>query len=203
MPGAHGVGGTTTFVEAVVPLLHSGWNGTLDGVANVVTLPGQVVVSFLLVLGAAAILRRRGRQEAAAAWPAALVLGTAIEVVCKHAIVRPALARGGEHVPGFDSSWPSGHTIRILLVAAAFAVAVPGARVVLALWAAAALVLLELAGVHTPSDIGGGILLAALLALGAAEVERSGLLRRRAAGGALGGRGLRRRRARAAPRRPG
>ncbi len=196
MPGIERVGDTTTLAEAAIPLLGATWDRPVDVAANIVTLPGQAVLSFLLALAAGAALGRRGRYDAAAAWPAAIALGTAIEVVCKQAIARPALFRHAGHVAGFDSSWPSGHTLRILLVAAALAAAWPAARAALALWAAASLVLVEVSGMHTPSDIAGGILLAALLAVGAAEIERSGLLRGRALGrGAL--------RARAAARRPG
>src|SRR5205823_1067971 len=45
---------------------------------------------------------------------------------------------------------------------------------------AAAVVLLELAGFHTPTDLAGGLLLATAAVTGALALERSGLLRRRA-----------------------
>jgi membrane-associated phospholipid phosphatase len=106
--------------------------------------------------------------------------------VFRHTLARPALYRGGVHLTGLDLSWPSGHALRCGLVAAALAAAWPRLRVPLAIWLAAAVALLELAGFHTPTDVAGGLLLA-VVAAGAA-VEASGLLRRRRAA-ALGGTG--------------
>jgi membrane-associated phospholipid phosphatase len=181
MPGAHGVAPPPSFLESAVPLLHAQYRTPLLVAAQVVTLPAQVVVSFLLVAAACLVLHRRGRTEAAAAWLAALVLASAIEVACKHALERPALYRHRAHVVAFDSSWPSGHAVRSALLAATLAVAWPRLRAVCAAWLVASVALLELAGIHTPSDLAGGLLLAVLLGLGAVEVERSGALRRRAA----------------------
>lgn len=193
MPGAGAPGPPPTFVESLVPLWHARVGGVLNGVAEVVTLPGQVLVSLALVAGAAAVLRRRRQPAAGAALLAAWALGTAVEVVCKRALTRPELTRHGLHLRAFDNSWPSGHTLRCVLVAAALAAAWPHARAVLAGWLAAAVALLELAGFHTPTDIAGGLLLAALLLLAVRELEDSALLRRRAA--------LRAGRPRRAPRR--
>jgi membrane-associated phospholipid phosphatase len=82
------------------------------------------------------------------------------------------------HLVAFDSSWPSGHALRCALVAAALATAWPRLRIPLLIWLAAVVVLLELAGFHTPTDLVGGLLLATATAAGAVVVERSGLLRR-------------------------
>jgi membrane-associated phospholipid phosphatase len=180
MPGAGAPGPPPTFVESLVPLWHADLGGALNGVAQVVTLPGQVLVSLALVTLAAAVLRRRRRPETAAALVAAWALGTALEVVCKRALARPELTRHGIHLEAFDNSWPSGHTLRCVLVAAALAAAWPRARAALAAWLVAALALLELAGFHTPTDVAGGLLLAALLLLAVRELEGSALLRRRA-----------------------
>ena len=187
MPGAGPPEPPPTFWESLVPLLHADFGNAVAAAAQIVTLPGQVVVSLALVALAAAVLRRRRRYEAAAAWPAAWALGTAVEVVCKHVVTRPPLYLDGVHVVPFDASWPSGHTIRAVLVAVALAATWPRARAVLAVWLAAALVLLEAGGFHTPSDVAGGLLLAFLLVLAAREVERSGLLRRRARAAAARG----------------
>lgn len=181
MPGARGVGPAPTLLESAVPLLHAHFSPAVLGVAQVVTLPGQVVVSLLLVGACALALRRRGRSAAAAAWLAAWLLGSAIETVCKRSLDRPPLYRHGVHVLGFDSSWPSGHTIRSVVVAAALAAAWPRLRPLLGAWLVAALALLVAAGFHTPSDVLGGLLLAALLVAGAGAAERSALLRGRAA----------------------
>ncbi len=181
MPGGKGAGPAPSLLDAVVPLQHADFGTPLLAATQIVTLPGQVVVSLLLLGVTCLVLLRQRRIDAALAWAGAWGLGTAIELLCKHEVVRPRLYRHGLHIGAFDSSWPSGHTIRSALVAAALAAAWPRARAAIALWLVALLVLLELAGVHTPSDIVGGILLAVPLAAAAWAVERSGLLRRGAA----------------------
>jgi membrane-associated phospholipid phosphatase len=146
-----------------------------------VTLPGQVLISLALVLVASRQLWLQGRVEAAVAWPAAWLLASAVEVVFRHTLSRPNLYRDGVHLLGFDTSWPSGHTLRAALVAAALASAWPRLRVPLAIWFVAVVVLLETAGFHTVTDVAGGLLLATVAAAGAVAFEDSGLLRRRRA----------------------
>jgi membrane-associated phospholipid phosphatase len=163
MPGAHYRATTQTFVESVVPLLHASWHPLLHAIANVVTLPASVLPSLLIAGTGWLVLWRRGRRRAAVAWAAAWVAGTAIEVLTKDTLTRPALFEHGRHLVGFDASFPSGHTIRIVLVAATVVVVWPAARLWVAAWAACAIVLTELAGLHTPSDVAGGLVLAALL----------------------------------------
>ncbi len=170
-----------TLLESIVPLYHASFHPLGVAVAQVVTLPGQAVVSLLLVAAAALRLWTRRRIEAAACWSAAFLLAVAVEVVFRHALTRPALYRDGVHLDAFDMSWPSGHALRCALVAAALAVAWPRLRILLGIWLAAVVVLLELAGFHTPTDIAGGLLLAIVAAAAAVALERSGLLGRRAA----------------------
>jgi len=174
MPFAGGSSASPTLLESVVPLLHAQFDPLGAAVAQVVTLPGQVVISFLLVVVAAAKLRK-------ATWVAAWIVAVGVELVFRLDLTRPALDRHGVHLVAFDTSWPSGHALRSALVAAAFAAAWPRLQIPLGVWLAAVAVLLELAGFHTPTDIAGGLLLAAAAAAGAVGFERSGLLRRRAA----------------------
>jgi membrane-associated phospholipid phosphatase len=181
MPLAGAPGSPPSLLESVVPLLHAAFHPAGVAVAQVVTLPGQVVLSLLLVAVAARRLWTRGRAEAAVGWTAAWLLSAAVEVVFRHTLSRPALYRDGVHLVSFDMSWPSGHALRCALVAAALAGTWPRFRVLLAAWLVAVAVLLELAGFHTPTDVAGGLLLAAVAGIGAVELERSGLLRRRAA----------------------
>jgi membrane-associated phospholipid phosphatase len=169
-----------TLADSVVPLLHTSFHPLGHAVAELVTLPGQVLVSLLLVAVASRHLWKRGRVDAALCWPAAWSLAVAVELVFRHTLTRPPLYRDGVHIVAFDASWPSGHTLRAGIAAAALAAAWPRLRPVLALWLAAVVVLLELAGFHTPTDILGGLLLATVAAAAAVECERSGLLRRRA-----------------------
>lgn len=181
MPLAGPPGTPPGSLEAVVPLLHAPFHPIGVAVAEIVPLPGQVVLSFLLVLAAAWRLWTRGRVEAAVCWTAAWLLAVAVEVAFRHTLTRPRLYDHGVHLVGFDMSWPSGHALRASLVVAALAAAWPRLRIPLAIWLVAVVVLLELAGFHTPTDLVGGLLLATVAVAAAVEVERSGFLGRRAA----------------------
>jgi membrane-associated phospholipid phosphatase len=170
-----------TFLESVVPLLDSPFHPLGVAVVQVVTLPGQVILSFALVVIAARKLWTSGRVDAALCWPAAWLGAVAVEVAFRHALTRSPLHRHGAHLVSLDMSWPSGHALRCALVAAALAAAWPRLRVPLAIWLAACVALLELGGFHTPTDVVGGLLLATVAAAGAVALEGSGLLGRRAA----------------------
>jgi membrane-associated phospholipid phosphatase len=177
MPFAGGSSTPPTLLESAVPLLLAQFHPVGVAVAQLVTLPGQVVISFLLVAAAAWKLRD-------VTWIVVWVAAVAVELVFRHALTRPALYRHGMHLVAFDTSWPSGHALRCAIVAAAVAAAWPRLRAVLAAWLVAVAVLLELAGFHTPTDIAGGL----LLATAAVALAESGLLRR---GSTRSGRALR------------
>ena len=154
--------GPPTVLESLVPLYHAIWQPAGAAVAQIVTLPGQVLISFAIVAVGAWKLR-------APVWILAWVGVVAVEIVCRHVLTRPALYRDGVHVTAFDSSWPSGHALRCALVAAVLAAVWPRARTAIVVWLVAAAVLLVLAGFHTPTDVAGGLLLA-LVACGAVGV---------------------------------
>jgi membrane-associated phospholipid phosphatase len=149
MPGAELVNKKSNLAEGVVPLYHVDWHSGTAVAVNLVTLPA----SFLVAL---AIVFWRSRPLAVA-----LVLAVGVEVLCKGVLDRPPLYGGTLHLRAFDSSFPSGHSLRTVLVAAALWPLLRGSVLV---WAAASLVLIEIAGWHTPTDIAGGVLLG-LLAL--------------------------------------
>jgi membrane-associated phospholipid phosphatase len=166
MPLAGGTSGRPpTILESLIPLYHATWHPAGVAIAQLVTLPGQVLISFALVTAGAWRLR-------APVWVAAWLGTVSVEFGIRHLITRPALYRDGVHITGFDASWPSGHALRCALVAAVLAAAWPRARTALAAWLVAAAVLLELAGFHTPTDVAGGLLLA-LLAFGAVGGARA------------------------------
>jgi membrane-associated phospholipid phosphatase len=155
MPGAsfhHAEGG---FLDGLVPLLHSHWNSAYAVAANIVTLPA----SFLIALAFVPVCSR--------ALGVALVAAVAVETLCKELLSRPALHDGSFHIASFDSSFPSGHALRTVIVAAAVGRAWPRARRAAVAWAIASIVLLLLAGWHTPTDLAGGGLLGGLALLGA------------------------------------
>jgi membrane-associated phospholipid phosphatase len=169
MPGASPGGGKPTLLEAVVPLVHSSWSSWPHVVANLVTLPAQGIVSLLILLAV-----RDAR------WLAAWLAGNLVELLCKSLIVRPPLFLHHVHLAGFDSSWPSGHSLRSVVLAVALAMLWPRARVAFAAWAAATLLLLVAAGHHVPSDVAGGLVLGLLACGGAAGALRGRRLAGRA-----------------------
>jgi hypothetical protein len=146
------------WLEAAVPLLHQRFDSPLAVAADIVTLPAAALVS-LAIVGFASRVAGFGLL---AAWAA----GSAVELLCKHALVRPALYDGTFHVAAFDSSFPSGHALRAVLVAYAVVRMWPHAGRVAIVWVVASVVLLQRAGWHTPTDLAGGLLVGgALLAL--------------------------------------
>jgi len=155
MPGANFHNGEGGLLEGLVPLLHSNWDSAYAIAANIVTLPASFLISLAIAFPCSRALG------------AALVAAVAVEVLCKEVLTRPALYDGSFHIAAFDSSFPSGHALRTMIVAAAVAWRWPRARPVALAWAIASLVLIQLAGWHTPTDIAGGVLLAALALLGA------------------------------------
>ena len=163
MPGARGNGAAPSFLEAAVPLYHASWHRPLNVAANIVTVPAQALVSSVLLGACCLALRARGQQRAALIWVAAWLAASAAELLCKSLLTRPPLDRHGLPLPAFESSFPSGHTLRAVLLAAVAAFVWPAGTRWLAAWAAAVLVLLELDGLHVPSDIAGGLLLAGLV----------------------------------------
>jgi membrane-associated phospholipid phosphatase len=164
MPGLGGPSVAPSRLEAVIPLRHVGWHKPVVSLGNVVTLPAQALVASALAAVCWVALARRGRTHAALAWAVAWLAANAVEVLCKSVLSRPLLHHDGSPLWAFQSSWPSGHTLRSVLLAATVAAVWPNAGPWVAAWAAASLVLLEVDGFHVPTDIAGGLLLALLAA---------------------------------------
>jgi membrane-associated phospholipid phosphatase len=165
MPGASFTRVSTSLLTDVIPLYHVRWHSPWSVAVNLVTLPASFLLSVVIV---AALSRRLGL---------ALVACVVVEVICKETLTRPALHHGGLHVGPFDSSFPSGHALRTVLIAVAVATAWPKLRSVAAAWGAASVVLLLLAGWHTPSDLIGGLVLGLLGAAAAGALRRRCLAR--------------------------
>lgn len=180
MPGLQPSTRAPTMAGSIVPLRHASVGNGPSRVrfaANVWTFPASAGVSALLFAVGCLLLLRRGRRTAAVVWATLWVAGNAIEVLCKTVIERPPLYGFVHGVPvhlaGFDNSYPSGHTLRSILLAALVIALWARLRPAALVWAAVALPLLLVAGFHTPSDIVGGALLAGfLLALAAATATR-------------------------------
>ncbi|HEY8315577.1 MAG TPA: phosphatase PAP2 family protein [Gaiellaceae bacterium] len=142
-------------INGLVPLLHAGWGTPYAIAANIITLPASFLIALAIVFACSRVLA------------AALVAAVAVEVLCKEVLDRPALYDHAFHISAFDSSFPSGHALRTMLVAGALAWKWPRARLAAAPWALVSVGLLELAGWHTPSDLAPGVVLAGLALLGA------------------------------------
>ena len=171
MPSASFHRGRPGWLEAAVPLLHQRFDSPLAVAADIVTLPAAALVSLAIVVAA----WRVAGLGLVAAWAA----GSAVELLCKHVLVRPAVYDGTFHVAAFDSSFPSGHALRAVLVAYAVARLWPRARRVAIIWVVASVVLLLRAGWHTPTDLVGGLLLGGLAVSALVGWRRAGALRAR------------------------
>jgi membrane-associated phospholipid phosphatase len=156
MPGARFTGGKQSLLDSLIPLRHVHWHGAVHVAAELVTVPASVVPATILF--ALCCLRLGGRR--AATLGVVYVLGNAVEALTKATLTRPALHHGTLHLASLDSSYPSGHTLRAILLAAA---AWRLIGVAAALWAGCAIVMLEVGGFHVPTDIAGGLLLATAL----------------------------------------
>lgn len=174
--GIHWAGGVPMAGRLAAPLASSmNPNRIVNRIADAAYIPaGGVIATALVGLAALAAAARRRPVVEIACWLAAYVVGNLLELVGKWTITRPALhttpAYGSLQVWKFDTSFPSGHTIRACILAAFVAWAVPYLRAPAAIWAAAVVVLLVLAGTHTPTDVIGGLLAALALVLFSREV---------------------------------
>jgi membrane-associated phospholipid phosphatase len=130
------------------------------------TYPASVLVSLLVFGFACWTLVRRGRRVAALVWAGTWVAANAVEVMLKVGLTKPALTvvEGGavHHVRPFDHSFPSGHTLRAVLVAGIVAYVWPRLAVPAAIWALLVPALLVAASAHVPSDVIGGLVLGLL-----------------------------------------
>jgi membrane-associated phospholipid phosphatase len=190
MPGLEGGGPSPSLVRSILPW--SGFSNQADNrvalAADVVTLPAAALVSSMAMLGCAVAIGRRLGRRYALVTLAAFALGNLVELLLKSTLVRPAVLASWHgqriHVLGFDSSYPSGHSLRGLFLAGTIAMLWPRALPAVVAWLAALLVMLELGGFHTPSDIVGGVLLAGALLVALAslapstQADRAGARRR-------------------------
>lgn len=131
----------------------------------VITVPAAPLVATVASAAAALLLARRGFPERAAAWGVVLVGATVTELVMKTAIERPLLHQFDTirdtivSKESFNHAFPSGHTLRGLMLAVLVAELAPRLRTWLAVWFVAMSAALVLTSMHTPIDIVGGVLL--------------------------------------------
>jgi membrane-associated phospholipid phosphatase len=160
--------------STLFPIFHQ---GRATNVALAATTYGfawiaSIIPSLLLTAGGCAYLWRRGRLRPAVRVAFAFVAVNAIEIAAKTLIDRPALfgtdPRGVRvRVQPFDTSFPSGHAARAVLLVALVGVLAPRLRLLGLAWLAAVLVLLVVGSWHTPSDVLGAVLLAGAFSVSA------------------------------------
>jgi membrane-associated phospholipid phosphatase len=124
----------------------------------------SVIPSVLLVVAALLFLRSRGKKRLAFRIGLVFAAVNVVEILGKELITGPALyahqAGTSVHVRPFDSSFPSGHEIRAVLLVACLATCIPNVRLVGIAWLVVVSMLLVVGGWHTPTDVAGGLLIA-------------------------------------------
>jgi membrane-associated phospholipid phosphatase len=122
---------------------------------SLLTAPAGPVVAPLLLLVGVVAMRRPARVRAA--WILVFAAGVAIEVVGKRLVVRAHV--DADRLPWHaHDGFPSGHTLRGVVVAGALAAAWPAARIPLVVWAVVNAALVETTGMHPLSEVVGGLL---------------------------------------------
>jgi membrane-associated phospholipid phosphatase len=136
---------------------------------DAITLIGGALPASAIAVLLAGLLVRRGRRVTAFLLVALFVVGVGMESLLKMLLTRPELRVWHDgrllRLAGFDSSFPSGHALRVTFLAAMVVTLWP--RLAPLAWLAVAVIALtlEFGGFHTPSDVAGGLLLAGVLLL--------------------------------------
>jgi membrane-associated phospholipid phosphatase len=147
----------------------------LTSVAEAVVSPGAPLTSAVIIGAAAVWLWTRGRRREAVAWALTYPAAIMVEVVCKLLIQQHRSGVWQGFGLTFDSSFPSGHMLRAILITGVLSALRPALRGWLAVWCGAVAVCMLLTGFHLPTDIAGGIMAGMALATAAeaAGVRRS------------------------------
>lgn len=168
-------GGSHAVDRAALRLASWVTRGPLHAAVDTVGPFGSPAVSLLLAAALAALLLARGRRPAAAAVLGALAVITLIEgllrvrmgTVLWSDLPGSVLSLHSRHL--MDSSYPSGHAARLMLLGGIAAVLLPrrlrGAGIAVALLVGAAVSVQRVhGGYHTGSDVAGGLLLGGAMA---------------------------------------
>jgi len=121
------------------------------------TDPAELTVSALILF--AALVGLRKRKRVATVWLAVYAVSLGTEIVGKALVTTPFAAPNtlvGTSIT--QGSFPSGHSMRVIVLAGALATAWPRSRWLAALWASATVALIEVSGMHSPSEVFGGVL---------------------------------------------
>jgi membrane-associated phospholipid phosphatase len=165
MPFARPASGTSSWLGRLLS-----WPAGGLGPGGALRLPASAGLSALLVPVLAALLWRRRRRALALLLLGAFAVANLAEGFGKLVITKPALFQlvdGSPTLAGYPHSFPSGHVARAALVAALATAVWPRLWPLFWGWFVAVVISAELDGIHTPSDILGGLLLACAVIAGA------------------------------------
>jgi membrane-associated phospholipid phosphatase len=162
--------------NAIRPIVQ-GHRSLGQSIAALGFLPADTISALLLAAGATVVVRRRGSPwRAGAIWIAAVIAGLAAEGAGKLLVPQipftySAVVLGVK----FEGTYPSGHTTRSVIVAAMVVSLWPRVLPLAVAWVAYVTAVLELGGLHVPSDIAGGLLVGGALAVAAYTYTRGAI----------------------------
>jgi len=162
--------------NAVEPIAH-GHRSLAQSIAAVAFAPADSISALLLAATATVVIRRRrGPWRAGLVWIAALLAGLAVEGLGKLLIPQVKFTYAsvvfGVKIEG---TYPSGHTMRSVIVATMIVSLWPRIRPLAIAWVVYVTAVLELGGLHVPSDIAGGYLIGGALAVAALTYSRDAI----------------------------
>lgn len=161
--------------RALRPIL-AGDRSPAQAVAAVAFAPADSISALLLAGVAGAILLAWRRPWwAAGAWVGAVCVGLAVEGIGKLVVPQipfspPSTTLGVT----LHNTYPSGHSMRAVIVAAMVTSAWPRVRWLAVAWVVYVTAVLELGGLHVPTDIAGGLLVGGALACAAVALQSGG-----------------------------
>jgi membrane-associated phospholipid phosphatase len=162
--------------NAIRPILR-GHRSLAQSAGALAFAPADTISALVLAAGATLLIRRRGRPwRAGAVWIAAVVAGLVVEVTGK--IVIPQIQYTYASVVfgvKISGTFPSGHTTRSVIVAAMVVSLWPRVLPLALAWVVYVTSVLELGGLHVPSDIAGGFLIGGALAVAAIAYGRDAI----------------------------
>ena len=162
--------------NAVRPIVH-GHRSLAQSIAAVAFAPADSISALLLAAVTTIVIRRRrGPWRAGLVWVAALLAGLAVEGLGKMLVPQvkftySSLVLGVK----IEGTYPSGHTMRSVIVATMIVSLWPRAKPLAIAWVLYVTAVLELGGLHVPSDIAGGCLIGGALAAAALAYSREAI----------------------------
>ena len=162
------------------PLAGGNGHPRLRELTDVLLVPFAPAVAAAIIVCLAYLAYRRAGMRTALVWPVALAAGFAVELACKVTVQQDGNHSWRALTWSIDSSYPSGHALRAVLLAFAVAWLWPRSRALVAPALLLVTVILVANGWHSPTDVAGGLLAGlpiAWLALWLAESESASLTR--------------------------